>query len=160
MIRESTSKPLSSALLSAFLSMCSKNSTLFLDHRPCIQPHCLACEHLPAPPMKQQNGTHCFLKVTSFKYMASLVAQSVKNLPATWETACNAEDLGSIPGWGRSPREGNGNPLGYSWLENSIDRGYWQAIVHGVARVQYDLATKLRTTTISDTSWLLGYTYP
>ena len=72
----------------------------------------------------------------------------------------NAEDLGSIPGWGRSPREGNGNPLGYSWLENSIDRGHWQAIVHGVTRVQYDLATKLRTTTISDTSWLLGYTYP
>ena len=92
--------------------------------------------------------------------MASLVAQSVKNLPATWEIACNAGDLGSIPGWGRSPRERNGNPLGYSWLENSIDRGDWQAIVHGVARVQYDLATKLRTTTTSDTSWLLGYAYP
>ena len=51
------------------------------------------------------------------------------------QSAFNAGDLGSIPGWGRSPGEGNGNPLGYSWLENSIDRGDWQAIVHGVPRV-------------------------
>ena len=39
------------------------------------------------------------------------------------ESACNAEDLGSIPGAGRSPAEGNGNPLQYSCLENSTDRG-------------------------------------
>ena len=50
MTRESTSKPLSSALLSAFLSMCSKNSALFLGHQPCIQPHYLACAHLPTLP--------------------------------------------------------------------------------------------------------------
>ena len=43
------------------------------------------------------------------------------------ESACNAEDLGSIPGSGRSPGEGNGNPLQYSCLENSMDRGAWQA---------------------------------
>ena len=63
----------------------------------------------------------------------------VKNPPA------NAEDTGdadSIPGSGRSPGEGNGNPLQYSFLENPIDRRAWQATVHGVAIVRHDLATK------------------
>ena len=46
----------------------------------------------------------------------------------------NAGDLGLIPGWGRSPGEGNGNPLQYSGLENSMDRGAWQATVHGVTK--------------------------
>ena len=75
-----------------------------------------------------------------FKW-ASLVAQLVKNLPA-----CNAGDLGLIPGSGRSPGEENGNPLQYSCLENPMDRGAWQATVHEVARVmrllRHDLATK------------------
>ena len=48
--------------------------------------------------------------------------------------ACNAGDLGSIPGWGRSPGEGNGNPLQYSCLENPMDGGAWWATVHGVAK--------------------------
>ena len=47
------------------------------------------------------------------------------------ESTCNARDWGSIPGLGRSPREGNGNPLQYSCLENPMDRGAWQATVHG-----------------------------
>jgi len=46
----------------------------------------------------------------------------------------NAEDLGSIPGWGRSPREGNGNLLQYSCLGNPMDRGAWWATVHGVTK--------------------------
>ena len=50
------------------------------------------------------------------------------------ESDCNAGDLGSIPGSGRSPREGNGNPLQYSCLENSMDRGAWWATVYGVAK--------------------------
>ena len=50
-----------------------------------------------------------------------------ENLPA------NAGDMGSIPGWGGSPAEGNGNPLQDSCLENPMDRGAWQATVHGVA---------------------------
>ena len=50
------------------------------------------------------------------------------------ESACNAGDLGSIPGSGRSPGEGTGNPLQYSCLENSMDRGTWQAAVHGVTK--------------------------
>ena len=47
------------------------------------------------------------------------------------ESACNVGDLGSIPGLGRSPGEGNGNPLHYSCLENSMDRGAWWATAHG-----------------------------
>ena len=49
------------------------------------------------------------------------------------ESTCSAGDLGSVPGLGRSPGEGNGNPLQYSCLESPMDRGAWQAIVHGVA---------------------------
>ena len=49
-------------------------------------------------------------------------------------SACNAGDLGSIPGPERSPGEGNGNPLQYSCLENPIDRGAWRATVHGVPK--------------------------
>ena len=48
------------------------------------------------------------------------------------ESACNAGDPGSIPGLERSPEEGNGNPLQYSCLENSLDKGVWWATVHVV----------------------------
>jgi len=54
------------------------------------------------------------------------------------ESACNAGDLGLIPGSGRSPGEGNGYPLQYSCLEYSMDRGAWQATVHGVTRVRHN----------------------
>ena len=50
------------------------------------------------------------------------------------ESACDAEDLGLIPGSGRSPGEGNGYPLQYSCLENPMDRGAQWAIVHGVTK--------------------------
>ena len=50
-------------------------------------------------------------------------------------SACNAGDPGSIPGPGRSPGEGNGTPLQYSCLENSMEWGAWWVIVHGVAHV-------------------------
>ena len=56
----------------------------------------------------------------------------VKNLPAN---ARAAGGVGSIPGLGRSPEEGNGNPLQYFYLENPMDREAWWAIVHGIARV-------------------------
>ena len=49
------------------------------------------------------------------------------------ESACSAGDLGSIPGLGRSPGDGNGNPLQYSCLGNPMGRGAWRATVHGVA---------------------------
>ena len=57
------------------------------------------------------------------------------------EAACNAGDLGSIPGLGRCPGEGNGNPLQYSCLENPMDRGAWQASPWGHKSRTY-LATK------------------
>ena len=50
------------------------------------------------------------------------------------ESACNAGDQGLIPGSGRSPREGNGNPVQYSGLENSMDRGDWWATIYGVTK--------------------------
>ena len=60
----------------------------------------------------------------------------VKNPPST------AADAGSIPGSGRSPGEGNGYPLLFSCLENPMDRGAWQATVHGVAE-ESDLVERL-----------------
>ena len=50
------------------------------------------------------------------------------------ESAYNAGDLDLISGSERSPGEGNGNPLRYSFLENSMDRGAWRAVVHGIAK--------------------------
>ena len=65
--------------------------------------------------------------------MASQVALEVKNLPAD---AGDVRDSGLIPGSGRSPRGGRGNPLQYSGLENPMDRGAWWATVHGVVKSQ------------------------
>ena len=64
-------------------------------------------------------------------------------------SACNAGDPGSIPGLGRSPGEGNGNPLQYSCLENPMDRGPWWATVHKVAKSR---------TRLSDFTFFLYFT--
>ena len=68
--------------------------------------------------------THTFI-------WASQVALVVKNLPANAE---DVKDASAIPGWGRSPRGGHGNPLQYSCLENPMDRGTWWAAVQMVAK--------------------------
>ena len=60
----------------------------------------------------------------------------VKNLPAMWETQGSGLGLGL----GRSPGEGNGNPLQYSCLENSMERGDWQATLHGIAKSRTGLS--------------------
>ena len=70
------------------------------------------------------------LHIAALEARASLLAQEGK------KSACNAGDPGSIPGSGKSPGEGNGNPLQYFCLENSRDRGAWQATVHEVAKGQ------------------------
>ena len=62
----------------------------------------------------------------------------VKNPPAN---AGDIGDEGTIPAWGRSPGEGNGNPLQYSCLGNPLDTGAWWATVHGVAKSQIGLST-------------------
>ena len=59
----------------------------------------------------------------------------VKNLPAS---AGDVIDTGSVPGLGRSPGEGHGNPLGYSCLENPMDRGAWWVTVHGVTKIRHN----------------------
>ena len=64
--------------------------------------------------------------------LALLTAQVVKNPPA------NAGDASLIPGWGRSPGGGNGNPVQYPCLENPMDRDAWRATVHRVPKSQYD----------------------
>ena len=68
----------------------------------------------------------------------------VKNLPAN---VGHAGDLSLVPGWGRSPRVGNGNSLQYSCLKNPMDRGAWWAIVHGVVKSQTRLSTQHGTHT-------------
>ena len=60
--------------------------------------------------------------------LVSLVAETVKNLPA------NVVDPGLILGLERSPGKGHGNPLQYSFLDNSMNRGAWKAIVYGVTK--------------------------
>ena len=68
-------------------------------------------------------GIYTLTHSNIYEVLASLLAQLVKN-----------GDLGSIPGWGRSPGEGNSNLLQCSCLENSMDRGAGQATVHGIAK--------------------------
>ena len=70
------------------------------------------------------------LGLQSACFGASQAVLVVKNLPAS---AGAVRDVGSIPGWGRSPGGGNGRPLQFSCLENPMDREAWQATVHGVA---------------------------
>ena len=65
-------------------------------------------------------------------------------------SACNEGDLGSIPGLGRSPGEGNGNPLHYSCLENPMDGGAWWATVHGVEKSRTWLRDFTFTFTLSE----------
>ena len=73
-----------------------------------------------------------FCKVTLKALGASRMALVVKNPPAN---AGDTRDMGLIPGLGRSPGGGHGNPLQYSCLENPMDRGAWRATVHGSQRV-------------------------
>ena len=117
---------------------------LLLDHN-CLQ--ALLCSHATVPSdfliehkckkenIKDFKTAEQNIKPSAGLCRASLVAQLVKNLSAVKET-------GSIPGLGRSPGGGNGNPLQYSCLENPMNRGAWQATVHGVARVGHNLVTK------------------
>ena len=83
-------------------------------------------------------GTHVHpwqFHVNIWQNQYSIVKQNkVKIKIKKKESACNAGDLGLIPGLGRSPGEGNDYPLQYSGLENSMDRGAWWAIVHGIAK--------------------------
>ena len=63
-----------------------------------------------------------------------------RDFPGGSDGKASAGDLGSVPGLGGSPGEGNGNPLQYSCLENSVDGGAWWATVHGVAKSRTQLS--------------------
>ena len=67
-----------------------------------------------------------------------MVAQLVKDSPALHETTCNTGDTASIPGSGRSPGEGSGYPLQYSYLRNPMDREASWATLHVAARVRHN----------------------
>ena len=97
-----------------------------------------------------------FLLFSIHNYVSlKMMAQRLKRLPAS---ACNARDLGSIPGSGRSPGEGNGSPLQYSCLENPMDRGAWWAAVHGVVKSRTRLSdfTHSKMTIVSHLNSCLG----
>ena len=76
------------------------------------------------------------------------VALAVKNTPV------NARDVGLTPALGRSPREGNGNPLQYSYLGNPMDRGAWWATVHGVANNQTQVSDQAKHVVYSGKSFM------
>ena len=73
------------------------------------------------------------------------------------ESACNAEDVGLIHGSGKSPGEGNGNPLQYSCLGNPMDRGAWRATVHGVTKSWTRPSTRMSIPLCRDHIW---FTHP
>ena len=88
------------------------------------------------------------LKQVSVRLRASQGAPAVKNLLANAE---DAGDGGSVSGLGRTPEEGNGNPLQYSCLENPMDRGAWWATIHGAAESQTQLSECMCTDTHTHT---------
>ena len=88
----------------------------------------------------------CFVKVSFFPlsiifgFVLFLAGLGFPGSSDGKEYTCNAGDLSSVPGLGKSPGGGHGNPLQYSCLENSVDRGVWQAAVHGVAKSRIQLS--------------------
>ena len=96
------------------------------------------------------HGTQCRLNKLNPKKDLEVSLEVYGGFPpssVSKETACNAGDLGSMPGSGKSPGEGNGNPLQYSCLGNPMVRGAWQATVLGALRKgsrksRHNLATK------------------
>ena len=98
----------------------------------------------PAPAyVRHHEYLWCFLERKTFSAVIVLPYSHIWGFPGGSEgkaSACNAGDCSSIPGSGRSPGQGNGNPLRYSCLENPTDRGAWWATVHGVTKSQTRLS--------------------
>ena len=75
-------------------------------------------------------------RVGAVNLISFILPMSFPNGSDGKESACSAGDPGSVPGLRRSPGEGNGNPLQYSYLENPMDRGAWRVTLHGIAKSQ------------------------
>ena len=78
------------------------------------------------------------MKVSHFSTVDNLIDNKVRGFPGGSDGKESTCSVGLIPGSGRSPGEGNGNPLQYSCLENPMDRGAWRAVVYGVQRIGLD----------------------
>ena len=100
---------------------------------------------------------YLFIRLGMWYTGASQVALVVKNPPAS---GGDIRDTGSIPGLGRSPGGGHGNPLQYSCLENSMDRGAWQAMVHKSAKCQTRLKRLSMHTFVWKITWVLRVRAP
>ena len=98
--------------------------------------HARGMSHNQTPFLPHVHGAETSLTLRGSWITPSLIAQLVNHLPAVQETWVR------FLGWEDSPGERHGNPLQYSCLENPMDRGSWQATVHGIVRVGHDLATK------------------
>ena len=101
---------------------------------------------------------HC-----EFYNMVKASSNSEKELPQ-WlsgkESACNAgnaDDTGSVPGLGRTPGGGNGNPVQYSCLENPMDRGAWWATVHSVAKSQTHFNIRVRCVLVQECHYYINH---
>ena len=93
-------------------------------------------------------SSYLFIYTAKMLGISLLLLKAHKGFPggsSGKESACNVGDSGLNPGLGRSPGGGNGNPLQYSCLENSTDRGAWGAMVHGVAQSQTRLSDLAHT---------------
>ena len=93
--------------------------------------HSTVTTKFPLLSILESMSTSSIFGSPSFYIRASLVAQVVKELPAN---AGDSRGVGSVPGLGRSPGEGNGNPLQDSCLENPTDRAAWKATAHSVTK--------------------------
>ena len=99
----------------------------------------LGCFHVFGIVNSAAMNIKAYLSFLNYSFI-QLYAQGFPGGSEVKASACNAGDLGSIPGSGRSPGEENGNPLQYSCLETSMDGGAWWATVHGVAKSQTRLS--------------------
>ena len=95
--------------------------------------------------LSSQLAIHHLRFLGVFFFLFTVHVQNIEGLPVgsvSKDSSCNIGDTGSIPGLGRSPREGNSNPLQYSHLGNPMDRRAWRATVHGVTK-QSDMTEQL-----------------
>ena len=118
-----------------FLLYCSNKCILRTKESKCLESRkdcrstlCRKTSMQREPGNHSSAEAHAFAAAVAAKQLAYLKRSDGK------ESACNAGDLSSIPGSGRSLGEGNGNPLQYSCLKNSTEREVWWALVHGVKK--------------------------